>query len=240
MKPSLIVFLRRLRGCLLVLLLCGSGPGLAAAELRFLAWDEGIAAKELDLLSAGQRTPVVGLHPLQRSKPLSLPPAEPDRQRSFRLLARETVLPEGELNWETIPHLLVDVPAGLRQPLVILLPSSRNPIGLRSIVIEDATDDFPWGQFRIVNTVERDLILATREQRLTLPGNWVPVNFSLGDGGNRSVVIAIEEDDGGITIVYSTIWLDDPRSRRLVFIAPSENARLGAIMLKVVPEFRRD
>ena len=54
--------------CFSVLAFSGS---LLAVEVRFLAWDEAIAARDVAVAEGGKESKIENLHPLQRTGPLS-------------------------------------------------------------------------------------------------------------------------------------------------------------------------
>lgn len=206
------------------------GLGLAAAfsavagEVRFLAWDQDLAQRELVLVQGNEQSPIAGMHHLRRSQLVVFAP-DPDAPLALGEEGREDLLP-------------LEIPPGLRSPLVLLAPGEDDaPLGLQAHVIEDDTKGFGWGTFRIFNLTQRDLLLATSDQRVDLPAGWKPADFRLPNGDNEGVIIALEEKDNGHTVLYSSVWMAAPDTRRLVFIAPSADQRLGVLKLHVVPEF---
>lgn len=203
-------------------------------EVRFLAWDQRIAERSLDV-RIGEDTEVIeGLHHLRRSKPIRIARPDPEfPEGKVPVLADSGAIPGEEMTF-----LPLRIPMGVEQPLVLLIPSSESPLGLQARIVEDDPNEFPWGSFRIFNTSKRELLLVTKNQQLRLPGGWEPVPFELSAEENEAVVIALEDSNDDFKILYTSIWMPDPRTRRLVMIVPSEDSRLGVIALRVIPEFR--
>ncbi len=51
----------------------------------------------------------------------------------------------------------IKIPAGLKQPLLPLLPDAKSATGLRLVLLEDDTSGFPSGSIRFVNACEKKL-----------------------------------------------------------------------------------
>ncbi len=232
----LLLFPSAALGRMAALSLCAVLQTLAAREIRFLAWDDDIARRPFSVVVGGEVHPVIGLHSLQRSRAVSIPDDPENPLIPFLFEGSEAdllSLPEGSAP----PRLRLDIPDSLQRPLVILVPDSERPLGLKPLVLEDSTRGFDWGSFRILNTTRHQLVLITRDRRTEIPPDWEPVDLSLDSENNEPVVIAIEDPQRGFTVIYSSIWMPDSDSRRLVLIVPAENARLGYVALKIIPEF---
>lgn len=206
-------------------------------EVRFLAWDDAMAERPIALISGGRHQPIEGFHPLQRSSALTVHPAGEEGVPPY-------LVEGGEARWMAeregpgYSGLPLVIPPAVRNPLVILIPAREGGLGLRTLVLEDDVRNFSWGSFRILNTTASPLVLLTRGHRRELPSDWTPVDLSLNGDNNEPVVIGIEDPQQGLTLVYSSIWMPDSESRRLVLILPSEDARLGYLHLKIIPEFK--
>lgn len=193
------------------------------SKLTFLAWTQSVVDRRL-AIGAEESSLIEGLHLFSRSEPIDWSPG-------FPLIVKDV-----ESAPEAVP-LLIEIPDSVDRPLVILRPSESGPLGLQALVVEDSPASFPWGSFRIFNATARPLDLVTRSQLVKLQPGWEPTDFSLSGDQNESVVITIEDSNRERRIVYSTIWTAGPDTRRLVFILPSQNPRLGLIELRVIPEF---
>ncbi len=215
------------------LLLVSTNLDAENIEVRFLAWDSEIAARRLTVQIEDNPTRIEGLHHLRRSRKIVLPPPDPDAETPLISIAEEQ---PGSIDPPEV--LPLDLPSSIRRPLVLILPADNQPLGLRLLVIEDDTDDFQWGSFRIFNTSRKELFLATRDQQVELPPGWEPTDFKLSGASNESVLIALEDANEGFKIIYSSIWIADPETRRIILIVPSTDSRLGAVSLRVIPEFR--
>lgn len=204
-----------------------TGTGLAQGGLRFLAWDDEVADRELGLVMRSGLRQIEGLHPLQRSQPLPF--------RSDQTQIQVAIFDRADDEGEPL-KLNVRLPVNAKNPLVVLLPDENAPTGLRGHSFDEPVEAFPWGAFRIINLTGRDLVLASPGRAVELPAGWSPVEFVLSGGASQPVSFALAEEPD--TPVYSSIWRREEDMRRLVILLPGHDIRLGALALKVVPEFR--
>lgn len=204
-------------------------PRLHAVPMRFLPWDDAVAARKMALQSGKGVTPLPEIHPHKRSKPLDgaageVPP---------RLVALDRKDAEGK-------PLSVEIKfsPSLESPLVLILEDPKSPTGLRTFVVEDSTSKFPWGTVRFVNATAKPL-LAKQEKTITpLPPGWAPTDVALG-GALRNIGVQVVARDNLQDILYSSVWEYDPDIRKLAFIVPGTDERTGAIEFKIIPEDRR-
>jgi hypothetical protein len=209
-------------------------------EVRFLAWDDTISARNLAVRQGETVTPVDHLHALQRSRPVRVS-LNTDAGQIPMLLDLDR-LPGHESPSEPagqIPRIPLSLPTAAQHALVLVLPDPSHPLGLKTLAFADDLDGFEWGSFRVINTTRRALILLTQDQKIEIPPDWAPTDFHLSEDRNLPVIIAIEDPEKEFTVIYSTIWMPNPQARRLVFIVPSEDPRLGVIALKIVTEYPR-
>lgn len=204
-------------------------PRLHAVPMRFLPWDDAVAARKMALQSGKGVTPLPVIHPHKRSKPLDgaageVPP---------RLVALDRKGPDGKpLSVE------IKLSAALEAPLVLILEDPASPTGLRTFVVEDSPAKFPWGTVRFVNATAKPL-LAKQEKTITaLPPGWAPTDVALG-GVSRNIGVQVVARDNLQEILYSSVWEYDPDVRKLAFIVPGTDERTGAIDFKIIPEDRR-
>lgn len=208
-------------------LLLASALCAGAVPVRFLAWDDAMATRQLGVVTGADKVdPISGLHPLQRSKEISYTPGE----QGLVLRALDKKLPDGKPVDFKIPKA-----AGLSNALVILLPDSKSPAGVTGIAIDDNKTSFPWGSFRILNTTGKPLGMTFAKERKVLPGDWSPVDFKGADG---PVQVALYTQDQPQRPSYAAVWAPEPEIRRLVFLAASTDDRLGPLAVKVIVEDR--
>ncbi len=218
MKPLLI-------SCLLIACTLAA----KATPVRFLAWDDTIAARKLGVIAGGANVePIAGLHPLQRTREIFFTPGE----RGLVLRALDKTAPDGKPVDFKIPKA-----ASLNHPLVVLLPDLKSPAGVTGIVIEDGKDTFPWGTFRMINTTGKPLGMVFAKERKVLPPDWSPVDLK---GGELPVQVALFTADLPQRPSYTAVWTPDPNLRRLVLLAAGTDARLGPLAVKVIPEDRAE
>ena len=208
--------MKQLLRCLIPFLLAAA-PASQALEVRFLAWDEPTAARQIAVAGGQGESAIKGLHPLQRTNAVGATLTEGNL--TLRALDRKDV--EGKA-----VDFAVKVGDAMTQPLVLLLPDAKAPSGLRGFAIEDNSTSFPWGTFRILN--------ATGKQ---LPPAWQPVD--LRPGGNKALPVSLASTDAPRKPLYTGVWKPEDDVRRLVFVIPGTEARLGPLALKVIPEDRQ-
>ena len=202
-------------------------PAARALEVSFLAWDEQVATRQIAV--GDSEVAVKELHPLKRSDAVTA-----------------TLLPSGELGLRALDRkdssdkplgFTVKVGSGITKPLVLLLPDAKAPSGLRSLAIEDDSSSFTWGSFRFLNATGKPLNLALGNIRKQLPVGWQPVDLQPED--EKALPITISSTEGAKTPLYTAIWKAERDVRRLVFVLPGSEPRLGPLAIKVIPEDRR-
>ncbi|GAA5482160.1 hypothetical protein [Haloferula sargassicola] len=208
-----------------ILLTCGICHAL---DVRFLAWDDDVAARQIVALSGSSGTEISGLHPLKRTEAVSMTPAEGE-------LAFNT--PDKLTDEGKAAEMKVALGDGIKRPLVILLPDPKAPTGLRGFALNDNTDAFAWGSYRIINATPKVLNLAMGKHRLRLPTGWKAVDVKGDD--EESYPIWMATADNPQETLYTNVWPSGSDIRRLVFIVPGTDPRLGPLALKIIPEDRR-
>ena len=219
MKPIVSCF------CALFL---ASSPSLLAVDVRFLAWDQDIAARQVAVADGEKQTEIKNLHPLQRTEAIKTTAAE--GIVSVRSLDKKS--PEGKAL-----ELQVKIGGNMSTPLILLLPDSKAPTGLRGFAIEDDSTSFPWGSFRVLNATGKAMQMGFGAQRKQLPAGWQPVDVK--PEGNKAAPVWFAAPGNPKTPLYSAVWKPDPDIRRLVIVVPGTEARLGPLALKVIPEDRK-
>jgi len=218
-----------LRAPLAVLIATLLGSPLLAGPLRFLPWDETVAARKLAVASGKEVVDLKDLHHLKRSNAVSVPAGETPPL----LVAKDKTSADGK------PVTVeIKIPADCQTPLVIIVPDPKHPTGLRPFVIEDNTARFPWGAVRHLNATGKELVTKLGDKTAVLPPKWDPVDVDLG-GKTRNFGIQTALKDNQKAILYSSVWEYDPDVRRLVIILPGTDARTGALDYKIIPENRK-
>lgn len=217
---------RPLRFALLILV--SLAAPLSAVPLRFLPWDDEVAARKLALSAGKSDTALPEMHPHKRSKPLPVTLGETPP----RLVALDRKGADGK-------PLAIDikVTAGMVSPLVLILSDPKSPTGLRTFVVEDNPTSFPWGTSRFINATSKQLLIRQEKTVTPLPPGWTPVDTSPG-GDARNVGVQLAARDDLKAILYSSVWEYDPQVRKLVFIIPGTDEGTGAIEMKIIPESR--
>lgn len=202
---------------------------LLAAPIRFLPWDDSVAARKLGLLGAQGVAEIKDLHPDKRTPLMDGTAGETPLQ----IVALDRTSPDGKPVTVEVKSI-----AGMKAPLVLILPDPKHPSGLRSFVIEDNATTFRWGSIRFLNATGRALLVRQDKLVKALPETWTPVDVDPG-GAARNIGIQMAASDKLTDILFSAVWEHHPDVRKLVFIVPGATAGTGALDLKIIPEDRR-
>lgn len=213
--------------CIFAALVASSASALAV-DVRFLAWDEAIAARQVAVADGEKTTEIKNLHPLQRTEAIGTTASE----GIVTVRALDKKSPEGKPL-----DVAVKLGGSMTKPLIILLPDAKAATGLRGFAIEDDSSSFAWGSFRVLNATGKVLNMALGNERKQLPAGWQPVD--LKPGGDKPVPVVLVSPEAPKAPLYSGVWKPEPDVRRLVIVVPGTDVRLGPIALKVIPEDRR-
>ena len=202
---------------------------LHAVPVRFLAWDDEVAARKIGYQNSKGITPVKDLHPNKRTESIDGGGGEAPVQ----LVALDRTGTDGK------PAAVeIKMPAGIQSPLVLILPDAKNPTGLRPFVIDDSAANFTWGKIRFINATGKALLVKHEKTITALPETWTPVDISPG-GAARNLGMQVAAKDDLKSVLYSAIWEHDPDVRKLVFVLPGTDVRTGAVEFKIIPENKR-
>lgn len=193
---------------------------------RVLAWDDAIAARKLALVSGGSVVAITGMHPLKRTPPISLKGAAPYLIRALDVQPG----PDGK----PADRGFV-IPESVKTPLLVILPDTTNPAGVRVLVIDDSPAGFKWGSYRFINATPKELVVQMERKAIRVPAGWKPVDLDLG-GETRGVGARIALAEAIETPLYSAVWEYDTDVRTLCFIVPGENPEQSPVAFKAVPE----
>jgi hypothetical protein len=202
---------------------------LHAAPVRFLAWDDAIAARKISFSDGTNTVELQDLHPHKRSRTINwtsgeIPPV---------LVARDRNSADGKPI--TAP---VKLTPDLKSPLVLILPDPAHASGLRCFVIDEDSSGFGWGTLRFINATGKELLIRQDKEIKTLPETWKAVDIKPG-GATRNIGIQMASRADLTAILYSAVWEFEPDVRKLIIVVPGADARTGAVDLKIIPEDRR-
>ena len=197
-----------------------------AASLRVLPWNDAVAEREF-VIAWGKKSSEVGyLHPSARSQPVSIPGDAAD----LRLVASDRTTTDGKPL--AIP---LKFPAGVKKPLLLLLPDKNAPIGVRTHIIEDDESSFRWGTIHLINVSKHSLVFRWENQARAMPPGWKPVTAAPG-GKSRNMEVLLYRKENLKEPVYSSVWEHRTDMRHLVFVVPSNDAAVGPFEFKFIPE----
>lgn len=202
---------------------------LYALPIKFLPWDDSVAARKIGFSNGKDVAEIQNLHPDKRSRAVvwaggEVPPS---------LVALDRTSPDGKP--VTAP---IQITAGMKSPLVLILPDKAAPSGLRCYVLEDNTDSFGWGTLRFINATGKELLVRNDKEVKALPESWRPLDIAPG-GGKRNIGIQMAAKADLNTIIFSSVWEYDPDIRKLIIVVPGTEARSAGVDLKIIAEDRR-
>jgi hypothetical protein len=201
---------------------------LSGAEIHVLPWDESIASREFVLLVGKKRENIEGLHPFKRSKTVTI---SFDGDTEMRLEAAN--LPANDEGLR--PSMLVNVPTGVKRPLLLLVPNDKSPIKVEPIVIEDDPSDFRYGTIKMVNATGRNLVFSHAKKFFRIPHGWNPTLVD-PSGDERNLIAKFFLPESPNEPLYSSIWEYKPTMRQLVLLFPSKDQRRGPVAFKFIVE----
>lgn len=217
------------RLCALLLTFLSPGWSLQATPLRVLAWDDAIAARKLALADAKGPVTIEGMHPSKRTRIYHVTTGE----KPVQIQALDKTDKDGR---PAVSEVII--PQAVMHPLLLLLPDDTAATGLRLVVLDDATTDFPWGTTRFINATGIKLAFVFEKKAVVLPASWTPVLVTPG-GANRNIEAQLFVFDQPATPIYSAIWEQQQDLRTWVFLVPGKDPRLGPVALKMIPENRK-
>jgi hypothetical protein len=104
--------------CIFAALVASSASALAV-DVRFLAWDEAIAARQVAVADGEKTTEIKNLHPLQRTEAIGTTASE----GIVTVRALDKKSPEGKPL-----DVAVKLGGSMTKPLIILLPDAKAPL----------------------------------------------------------------------------------------------------------------
>lgn len=196
-----------------------------AVNVRFLAWDDSVAAKKISIVRGDKGDLIRDLHPLKRTG--NYPGGDEKNPMKLRL--------DGRKNPDGTPADLEVKLEGIAKPLVLVIANDKAPSGLASVVINDDESNFKWGSYQIFNATPGDIALVVDKVAVKIPTGWKPVPIT-PKGTNKAASIEMRTYKDPSKVVYSAVWPAEPDARLLIILSPSTDARLGPISTKTVPE----
>ena len=203
----------------------------AQINFRCLAWDQTVMEKKFVFLSGSRAKAISDMHTLKRS------PLYKARATKQIIFSTNGETPSEEMAKEN--KLIVNIPTGIHKALFVFIPDTSKACGVRSLVIDDSTTNFPWGSYRLMNTTGRPLVCwmdKARPKILNKPNQ--PININPG-GARRNFPIAFSFKTAPKKYLFTSIWEHRPDYRRLVIITRQKDQRHGVIDLKVIPERKK-
>jgi hypothetical protein len=202
---------------------------LSAIEVRFVPLNGEIASRMIGIRDDKELLPLKGLDAMKRSDPLSCVIGE----QALQLVAIDR---EGDNGKPA--SVAIGISPAMKSPLVVILPDSDHPTGLRTIAIEDSDDAFQWGCLLFINTSGGPLTLQIDKEKKSLPEDKSPVVIQPG-GAMRNMGVQIYKEEQPDEVLYSAVWEHDPDFRKMIVIVPPKNEKASAFDLVIIPQDKR-
>ncbi|MGJ8653092.1 MAG: hypothetical protein ACSHX8_07450 [Opitutaceae bacterium] len=201
---------------------------LGAVPIKFLAWDDQVASREIAVAYGSKSVEIGYMHPSARSRAINVPIGS----EGLRIEALDRPKVDGV--FVSVP---IAIPEGFKNPLVVLFPSKNSASGLGLFIIEDDLDALGWGQISLINATSKPLVFLHDDTPVGLrPGRTPTLVSPSSDAGYMEVkIFSIENKDKAL---YSAVWNYNDGVRKLVFIMPSKDASKGAVEFKFILEKR--
>jgi hypothetical protein len=203
---------------------------VAAVPVRVLAWDDNVAARKLSISSAKGTVEILDMHPFERTAPVEVTLSG---DTPAALLAIDRRGKDGQPVFSPL-----EIPEGMKAPLLLLLPDKKSPTGVRQLAVEENLTDFPWGTVRFINMTGTGLVFRSGKTLLAIPGSLVATDFKPAVDSPRMGVEFFLADRPEQRI-FTSVWEYRSEFRNLVFIASNDNARGAPISFKTIIEDRR-
>ena len=219
-----------IRSCLLLpllLLCCLPAEGL---PLKILAWDQDIAARKLAIGYGKESVEIGYMHPHARTEAIKVPA----KAQGLRLEVRDRAGQDGK-----VPFLPLKISAGIKKPLLLILPHKESKTGLRVMILEDDARTFRWGTIRLLNITAKPLVFRWEKKAVPLPKQFRPVDVAPG-GDTRNMEVMLYLKDNLKRPLYSAVWEHRDDLRQLVFVIPNPDPSLGPVGFKFISEHKSD
>ena len=212
-----------------LIVLAGLCPSLSAIDVRFVPLNGEIASRMMGIRDDKELLTLKGLDAMKRSAPLSCAIGG----QALQLVALDR---EGEDGKPA--SVSIGIAPTLKAPLVLILPDTEHPSGLRTIAIEDSDDAFQWGCLLFINTSGGPLTLQIDKEKKSLPEDRSPVLIQPG-GAMRNMGVQLYKEESADEVLYSAVWEHDPEFRKMIVIVPPKNSTASKFDLVIIPQDRR-
>ena len=109
-------------------------------------------------------------------------------------------------------------------PLLLFLPDTTTPLGLRVLALNDDAESVPAGTFRFLNLTTQPLIVSVNKSPYTIAPAADILLPALAENGDATVAIGVNYQ-GKTRLLFTDIWGTSTRTRTLVllYISPGND-----------------
>ncbi len=222
-------FRTRLQGAALAAFWVVAAGFVQAGPIRFLPVSAELAGRKIGIRDGKGIIELKDLDPRKRSKAYDYQAGE----QPLELVALDRQRPNGKpVGTPFTPG------AGMKSPLVVILPDEAAAAGVRAVVVEDSIEGFAWGTLRFLNATGKSYALRCEDQSKTLPEAAEVLDVALA-GATRNIGVQLLSEAGGGEVLYSAVWEHDPKLRKLILILPPADPESKNPVLEIIPQDQR-
>lgn len=212
------------------LTLVGLTGGLLATPVRFLPLNQEIAGMNLGVRDSNGTKTLQGLNPGKRTASYNCNTGG----APLHLVLPDLLDPDGKPESVEVP-----LDPAMKSPLVVILPDTAQPSGLRAVAVDEDSAGFPWGTLRFLNTTDLALMLrfgSDDVKPLAAANSTLDI---LPEGDARNVGVQLFKEDHEDEILYSAVWEHDPNIRKLIVLVSGADPSAIPLELVILPEDKR-
>ena len=118
--------------------------------------------------------------------------------------------------------------------LILVAKDKKHPSGLSMTALNDSTDNFPWGSYRIMNITGRALKIKIDKKVFPIANDKKPKTFTISSKeGMIQILAALKESKEPL---FGCISPHSKNTRKLIILSPSTDKRLGHLAVRIIPE----
>ena len=118
-------------------------------------------------------------------------------------------------------------------PLLLFLPDTTTPLGLRVLALNDDAESVPAGSYRYLNLTPRTLIVSVNKSPYTIAPTADILLPAIAENGDATVAIGVNYE-GKTRLLFSDIWGTSTRTRTLVLIYISSGPTSGFTVSRII------
>jgi hypothetical protein len=194
-----------------------------STSIRFLAWQKTDTRLTPTLTTAkGGNVKIEYLSAYDRTSPIK-----------YRGPAKLVFTSDGAIPDENNTRIIKLNPTW-KNILILVAKDKKHASGLSMTALNDSTDNFPWGSYRIINTTGRALKIKIDKKVVPIANDKKPKTIiSNSKEGMINILAALKESKEPL---FGCISPHSKNTRKLIILSPSRDKRLGPLAVRIIPE----